>query len=124
MPNVCAAIGLAQMENIDKFLLYKRNLTSKYKRLFSNFDDFELFEEPCNSRSNFWLQALILKSNNIKNRDFILKELNNAKIYARPVWRPMHLLKPYSNCLKMNLDVTEKMYKKIINIPSSAYLGN
>lgn len=118
MPNLNAALGCAQLEKMSTFLAQKKELTKRYQKLFKGMEGVELFTQPSHSDSNYWLQTLILDPT-LYERDQVLQELNDNGVMARPIWTPMHELKPYEACPKMDLSVTEDLKKRIINIPSS-----
>ena len=119
MPNLNASIGLAQLENINKIIKNKRNLYFLYKELFSNIDEIDLFKEPANCKSNYWLQTIILKKQNKKLRNNILIHTNQKQIMTRPVWKLLHKLKPFKDCPKSPLPKAMSLENRIINIPSS-----
>lgn len=118
MPNLNAALGCAQLEKMSTFLAQKKELTKRYQKLFKGMEGVKLFTQPFHSDSNYWLQTLILDPA-LHELDQVLQELNDNGVMARPIWTPMHELKPYKACPKMDLSVTEDLKKRIINIPSS-----
>lgn len=118
MPNLNAALGCAQLEKMPTFLTQKKELTKRYQKLFKGMEGVKLFTQPSHSDSNYWLQTLILDPA-LHELDQVLQELNDNGVMARPIWTPMHELKPYEACPKMDLSVTEDLKKRIINIPSS-----
>ena len=120
LPNINAALGCAQMENLNSILKSKRTIANNYK-IFASANDFSFIKEPNNSLSNYWLNALILKDKN--ERDNFLKELNNAQILARPIWKLMHKLPMYNSCDFSNLPNSEWLEERVINIPSSAKIS-
>ena len=119
MPNINAALGLAQLKKISLFLKAKRKLFNKYYREFKNIKGINIFKEPEKCKSNYWLQTIILDEEKASFKNLILKNLRNSKIYCRPVWKLISELKPYRNCPKMNLSGSKEIYKKSFNIPSS-----
>lgn len=123
MPNINAALGCAQLELLPEFLENKRELTNKYKSLFEEFEGISLFQEPSNSKSNYWLQVVLLDEENIHLRNGLLEQLNENGIMSRPVWHPLNTLSMFSKCPSMNLEVTNSVVNRIINIPSSPDLG-
>lgn len=118
MPNLNAALGCAQLEKMPTFLAQKKELTKRYQKIFKGMKGVELFTQPSHSDSNYWLQTLMIDTS-VYERDQVLQELNDNGVMARPIWTPMHELKPYKACPKMDLSVTEDLKKRIINIPSS-----
>lgn len=119
MSNLSAALGLAQLENLKKILKFKRKLYSKYNKAFKFFEKARIFKEPKNSKSNYWLQTLILdkKYSHLKNK--ILKETNKNYIFTRPAWKLISELAPYKKNQKMMLPVAKEIYNRVINLPSS-----
>jgi len=94
-----------------------------YKKEFEKYSEFIILGQPKDCKSNFWLNALILKKSSINLRDKIISRLNYNGIQARPCWKLLHRLKQFSNYPRMNLSVAENLEKKIINIPSSSIYG-
>lgn len=117
MPNINAALGCAQLEKLPKFIKRKRLLTKNYREIVLNIDDIVLFEESDYFRSNYWLQTIIL--GDLYNKNEVINFFNNNGVMCRGVWKPLHSLKMYKNCPKTNLDLTNELYNKIINLPSS-----
>jgi aminotransferase in exopolysaccharide biosynthesis len=118
MPNLNAALGLAQIENLNKFIKAKRTLYKKYKKIFDNVKGVTLFKESLNTKSNYWLQTLILDKENIKFKNKILKLAHRESIFIRPAWKIASDLKPYKKKLKMNLSGAKDIYDRVLNIPS------
>jgi perosamine synthetase len=123
MPNINAALGCAQLEQIDNFLASKRQLTLAYKEAFSSVNEVRLMIEPERCESNYWLQTLILDKSVANQRDAILEATNNAGLMTRPAWTVMDQLEPYKDCPRAPLPVAESLARRIINIPSSAGLA-
>ena len=121
MPNLNAALGLAQLENLKKFLQSKRKLFTEYYNKLSNIDSIKVLKELKNSKSNYWLNSIILKKPSIKNRDKIIKLAKENNIYLRPAWRPLHMLRPYKSMPRMAIKNANVVYKSLINIPSSSF---
>ena len=123
MPNINAALGVAQLEQLADFLSSKRALADKYRAAFEAIDGVAIMVEPPHSRSNYWLQTLRLNEDAAWYRDEILEGLNAAGFGARPVWRPLHSLGIYEKASRAPLPVTEKLGRALINLPSSAGLA-
>jgi len=121
MTNVTAAIGVAQMENLDKILENKRQTAEKYNEFFqsnqSNIQPIiEFVKEPSNSFSNYWLNCIRFEIR--QERDKFLEETNSNGVMTRPIWRLMNKLEMYKDCQKGNLDNSEWLEDRIVNIPS------
>jgi perosamine synthetase len=118
MPNLNAALGLAQLENLNFFIKKKRILYKKYFDVFKNVRHVSLFKELKNAKSNYWLQTLILEKSNSRFKNKILNESFKSGLYLRPAWKLISNLKPFRSNPKMDLRGSEEIYKKIINLPS------
>jgi predicted outer membrane repeat protein len=118
MPNLNAALGCAQLEALDKYLINKRYIAEQYKDFFSD-SDISFFHEPDYAKSNYWLNAIIC--NSPKQRDEILKKTNDSNVMSRPVWRLMHKLPMFSEALRGDLSYSEKIEKLLVNLPSSPF---
>tara|TARA_B100000212_G_scaffold342023_1_gene327214 strand:+ start:5370 stop:6557 length:1188 start_codon:yes stop_codon:yes gene_type:complete len=125
LPNINAALGCAQLEQLPSKLMTKRDLFEQYREAFAPIEGVQLFVEPAHCRSNFWLQTIMLNEDQTHEREAILQVTNEAGLMTRPVWRLMHKLTPFINCPKMNLDGAESLARRLINIPSNPSLvGN
>ena len=122
LPNLNAALGYSQIKSLKFFLKKKRELYNNYRKNFSKLDFVTLFREPKQCKSNYWLQTIILNKKNKNLRDKILNYTNKMGLETRPIWCLLHKLKPFKNCQKMNLKISEDLEKRIINIPSSSQL--
>jgi perosamine synthetase len=111
------------MEKLPDFLARKRRLAERYRKAFEGVDGVRFFTEPDFARSNYWLNMLLLDEPDMEMRDAILEATNSAGIMTRPVWTLLHKLSMYQNCPRMDLSTSENLEARIINIPSSAYLG-
>ncbi|MCY9692551.1 LegC family aminotransferase [Paenibacillus alginolyticus] len=123
LPNINAALGCAQLEVLDEYLDKKRVLAKKYEYEFKAFNGVNFVTEPANSKSNYWLNAIILDENYIEQRNDVLELTNQSGYMTRPCWNLLHTLPMYSECPKMNLDTAEAISRRLINIPSSVILG-
>ena len=122
LPNLNAALGCAQMKKLPFFIESKRNLFIKYHEAFRNIKGVTLLSEPTNARSNYWLQTLILDEGYEHELEEILEYTNISGIMTRPAWELLHNLEIYKDCQKSPLPISETLSKRIINIPSSAFL--
>lgn len=123
LPNINAALGCAQLEELPGMLEEKRNLFRKYQTAFATLPSAHMMDEPAGCRSNFWLQTLLLDPTVAHQRDDILRATNDAGLMTRPAWTLMHQLPRFRACPAMALTVAESLESRIINIPSSAQLG-
>jgi perosamine synthetase len=122
LPNLNAAVGCAQLERLDQFLAEKRRLAATYQECLKDVAGVEVMQEQPGATSNYWLVAL--KLDRPEGRDEMLAALHAAGLKCRPLWTPMHLLPMFASAPRMDdLSVTEDMFARIINLPSSPRLG-
>ncbi|TGU70604.1 LegC family aminotransferase [Geomonas terrae] len=123
MPNLNAALGCAQLEQLPGFLLAKRKLAQRYQEVFAAVPGIRVVAEPPGCQSNYWLNALLLDAEFSDQRDAVLQVSNDAGIMTRPAWTLMHRLPMFKECPRMDLSVAESLERRLINIPSSVVLG-
>jgi len=122
LPGINSSLGISQLNNLSYLLKTKRKIFLEYKRIFKGNTYFRLIEEPKNTKSNHWLNTILIFDSNLKLRDKIIKETNNKGIGIRPVWKLMHKIKHLSKYPRMNVQNSEKLEKSLINLPSSSNL--
>jgi aminotransferase in exopolysaccharide biosynthesis len=116
LTNVNAAIGCAQMEQINDFIDRKRNLARRYIEFFKGID-MAFFTEQPDCKSNYWLNTIIL--NNRQERDEFLKYSNENGVMTRPAWTLMNKLPMFDKCMTTNLDNAQWLEDRLVNLPSS-----
>jgi perosamine synthetase len=124
LPNLNAALGCAQLEQLTDLLRSKEALAARYRAAFADISEARLFSPASHARSNNWLNTLIVERDDAGERDEILGTLNTAGIQARPAWALMHHLPMYRDCPRMDLTVAERLERRIVNLPSSAHLAS
>ena len=123
LPNINAALGCAQIENLSKILAIKKKIHVKYKKIFKKYDNFKLLTPIENTISNYWINAIILKNKDKNLFQKILKITNSEGIQTRPSWKLLNLLTPYKKCPKSNLNTANSLQFRIINLPSGPNLS-
>ena len=116
LPNLNAALLVAQMENLDSFLKKKRKIASSYEEFFKDINC-DFFKEPINCKSNYWLNSIIFE--NKEKRDGFLKFSNNNGVMSRPAWRLMNELRMFKNSRSSSLINAKFIAERLVNIPSS-----
>jgi len=119
MPNLNAALLVAQLEKINGFIINKRKLANKYE-LFFRKTNYNFFKEPKNCKSNYWLNSIILK--NKIERDKFLNKTNSNNIMTRPIWKLMNELPMFKEAQHDNLKNSRWLEERVVNIPSSVTL--
>lgn len=112
MPNLNAALGVAQMQNLPHFLAEKRQLAERYQKS----PGLVMLKQPEKSQANYWLNAMLCDSE--AERDAFLEFSNGQQIQTRPLWTPMHQLDIYADCLHGDLSNTEWLAQRVVNLPS------
>lgn len=117
MPNLNAALGCAQMKKLTQYLARKKQIASIYKSFFKESSQINFVEPAHNDQANNWLNTIFFEVE--QERDEALQELYDNKIFARPPWKPMHMLDMYKQFHVDQLPNTEKIYKSCLNLPST-----
>ena len=119
MPNINAALGVSQLEDLEELVATKRDIAARYIDVFSDESDFQILAEPKECRSNYWLNALVLDKPLADQQDAIIKGFHERQIYVRPIWEPLHNLSMFKNCPRMDLSNTLDLASRVINLPST-----
>jgi len=124
LTNIQAAMGVAQLEQLPKYLEIKRNNYLTYKDGFKNIDGLFFSEGPHYAVNNHWMYALQIKDGNssIKKKD-LMSHLEKEQIECRPIWLLNHKQKMYKNCYSYNIEKAEELYNHSFNIPCSVNLA-
>src|SRR5262249_31152034 len=123
MPNLNAALGCAQLEQLDGFLAAKRRLAARYRRTLAGVPGVSFVDEPAFARSNHCLNARLLDAEAAGERDGLLHGCNENGLLCRPVWTLMHRLAIYADCPRMPLPVAESIEARLVNLPSGPGLA-
>ena len=121
MPNINAALGCAQLEHIEEYVASKRETAKAYEEFFKDIPDIQFFKEPENTRSNYWLNAVILKDHD-SQQDF-LQYTNDHGVMTRPIWELMPRLPMFEKCENDGLKNTIWFADRVVNIPSSVRIS-
>ncbi|MCU1762126.1 LegC family aminotransferase [Pseudomonas sp. 14P_8.1_Bac3] len=116
LPNLNAALGCAQLEQLEGFITLKRSLAARYESELQG-SELQFFQEPKDCRSNYWLNAVVCE--NRDRRDALLKATNDQGVMTRPIWQLMNHLPKYATCLRGDLSNATWLEARIVNLPSS-----
>ncbi|WP_289102327.1 LegC family aminotransferase [uncultured Marinobacter sp.] len=119
LPNLNAALGCAQLEQLETFIEAKRALAAAYEEVFSG-TDLEFVKEPAECRSNYWLNAVICEDK--AHRDELLETTNQQGVMTRPIWALMNHLAMYQSCRRGDLSNSEWLEARVVNLPSSVVI--
>lgn len=115
LPNINAALGVAQMEQLETIVEKKRILAHTYQQFFEN-SAITFVPEPQSARSNCWLNAIILSDK--AERDLFLKATNDAGVMTRPVWKRMNTLAMFTHAQCGDLSNARWLEERVVNLPS------
>ena len=119
MPNLNAALLVAQFENLKLFISKKHELALKYEYFFRD-TKYIFFKEPKNYKSNYWLNSIIFK--NKTQRDNFLKKSNSKGVMTRPIWILMHRLPMFKDAQRDDLNNSRWLFDRVVQIPSSVII--
>ena len=122
LSNVHAAIGLAQIENLNKIIKLKKKIHEQYKKKIDRISGLSVMSPPDYSLSNYWINILKIDKEYKYSKEQILKKLNIKGIQARPIWLPNHLQKPYKKNQHYKIYMSNKIYASYLCLPSSSFL--
>ena len=117
MPNINAALGCAQLEHIEEYVASKRETAKAYEEFFKDIPEIEFFTEPKDTRSNYWLNVVILKDKDAQLN--FLEYTNDNGVMTRPIWELMNRLPMFEKCENDGLKNTIWFADRVVNIPSS-----
>lgn len=123
LPNLNAALGCAQLEQLPGMLSRKRELARAYREAFFGAPNFDFVDEPDGCVSNYWLNAIRLKCSDLEQRDALLETAIEGGYQCRPVWRLLSSLSMYLSCPRADLVVASELENSLINLPSSPSLA-
>lgn len=116
LPNLNAALGCAQLEQLPSFIASKRALAARYIEFFEG-TDLQSIVEPEHCCSNYWLNGVICQDG--AQRDELIRVTNDAGVMTRPIWKLMTRLPLYTHALRGPLDNAEWLEARVVNLPSS-----
>ena len=122
MTNIQAALGMAQLEQLEEFIDIKQRNYNLYKKAFEDVDGLSLMDVRPGIRSNRWFYALICENYKM-DRDDMIKYLSSNKVQSRPVWGLICDQAPYKDSMTYNVEKARYYWNYIVNIPCSTNLS-
>ena len=123
MSNIQAALGLAQLEQLEKILKQKRIIHNVYKNELNSFNTFRVISNPPWGESSNWINAIIIQDEDQNKIEKLIFKLRELKIRANYFWKPLHLQQPYRNSLQAELTHLDNIQQKVLVLPSSPNLS-
>lgn len=121
--NVCAAIGLGQLDVLSHRIERKREIFNFYKTSLSDISDITFLEEKNKCFSNYWLTTILLDSNSTIDTNSLRSYMLKNNIECRPLWKPMHMQPVFSDCLSYTNGVSEDLFNRGICLPSGTNMS-
>ena len=118
MSNVCAAIGVGQLESLSDRVIRKREIFNYYKSELSSIKEITFLEDFEESCSNYWLTTILLAKDSAIDREEIRLHLEKDNIESRPLWKPMHLQPVFKDCRSYINGVSEDLFNRGLCLPS------
>lgn len=122
MPNLLAAFGVAQLEQVEEYLKVKLENAAYYNEKLKDVKGVTLPVEMSWAKNCFWLYSILIEDDYPISRDELIKKLGENKIESRPFFMPVHDMPPYKECKAGDMKATEEIAARGINLPSSASL--
>ena len=125
LSNIQAAMGVAQMEHIEEFIAKKRAIARSYEAAFHDLEQVSLMANQYQVEPVYWLYTILMRAGTtLADRKAVIKELNEDGIGARPLWHPVHSLRPYDKCQAFKIEHAVDLYERGVSLPSSVGLGD
>lgn len=123
LTNVQAALGCAQLENIDEYIEIKRKIAQRYTTAFENIPGIIPMQEASWANSVFWMYTILVDDSVTGvNSRWLLQTLQKESIQTRPLWQPMHLSPVHQDCFATQCHTAEKLYDQSLSLPCSVGL--
>lgn len=121
--NILAAMGVAQMESLDKYITKKRAIAAKYTAAFKNIEGITTFREADWAFGTYWMYTILIDDEVCRiNSRAVIQRLGESGIQSRPLWRPLPGNKPFRDCQAYKVEVANRLHQRAVSLPSSAGL--
>ncbi len=125
LSNLQAALGLAQLEQADRFIARKRKIASAYRAAFEDIPGITVMPEPDGVEATFWLYTVLLgPETSASDRRAVIDRLNRDGVGARSLWHPVHTLPPYVDCESYQVEHSTAIFDRAISLPSSSGMSD
>jgi perosamine synthetase len=125
MTNLQAAMGVAQLEQLDQFIERKRCITRAYKEGLGDLAGIRMMPDIDNCEPTYWLYTILLpEGTTLEKRRDTIERLNRAGVEARSLWHPLHDLPPYAHCQAYEIEVAPRLFERAVSLPSSVGMSD
>jgi perosamine synthetase len=123
LSNIQAAMGVAQMEQIEGFIAKKRAIAQTYEKGFHDLEGVTLMPAQPHTEPVYWLYTILMhQETTLEERKAVIRDLNESGIGSRPLFHPLHGLLPYLNCQAFQIEHAVRLYHRGVSLPSSVGL--
>jgi perosamine synthetase len=120
LTNIQAALGVAQLEEIEHFIEKKRAIARYYDRALGKLHRIRLMPTPAHTDPTCWLYTILLEEEaSLEERKTIIRKLNREGVGARPLWHTIHDLPPYRDCQAFWIEHSIRLYERGVSLPCS-----
>jgi perosamine synthetase len=119
LTNIQAALGLAQLEQIDGFIESKRQTADAYASALAAVPGVTVFREAPWARSTYWMASVLIDERRCADVRGLIRDLNEGGVQARPLWRPLHRQPVFGGAQAYRVEVAERLYARGVSLPCS-----
>lgn len=124
LTNLQAALGCAQVEQLDSFLFRKRSIAEQYSEALLDLPGLSTLTEAPWARSACWLYTILVNAEEYGcDRSALFQRLTEKEIQARPLWQPLHHSPAHPESLAYHIEVADDIHRKALSLPSSVGLS-
>ncbi len=123
LTNIQAAVGVAQLEQLEGYIAAKRKIAACYRRELAGVGGLAWADDAGWATPTYWLSTMLVDENSYgMSSRALMARLQEAHVQSRPLWHPLHLLKPFRDCVAHRVDVANRIYRSGLSLPSSVGL--
>jgi perosamine synthetase len=123
LPNILAAMGVAQMEGLDEYVRSKRRIAAEYEKALGSVPGIAFMKEATWAFSTYWMSTVLIDPElyGLESRQ-LLRRLEERSIQTRPLWQPLHLSRAHENCQSYECSFSEHLFSRALSLPCSVGL--
>ena len=123
LTNILAAMGCAQLENLDSFIAAKRSIASAYQNAFSDVPGITSMREAAWAESIYWMYTVLIDAEAYgSDSRALMRHLERQQIQTRPLWQPLSQSRVFAECQKYRVELTDEIHRKALSLPCSVGL--
>jgi perosamine synthetase len=124
LTNILAAMGVAQLEQLEGYIKAKKRIANLYRKELESVEGLSFPQEAPYAQSSWWLSTIRIDADRFgMDSRQLMQKLQGKYIQSRPLWRPMHMQKPFADCQVCGSEIAQVLYRECLSLPSSVGLG-